>query len=103
MNNLHLFYRKLTTYTLRRTVRDYNSSIKAVESQIESLEKKLQELHQKAKKNQNALLMDANGSPKTETNDSEQSFDDDRLERQSLFAQFFSSVQGRAPLSSTYV
>lgn len=103
MNNLHLFYRKLTTYTLRRTVRDYNSSIKAVESQIEYLEKKLHELYQKAKKNQNALLMDANGSPKTETNDSAQSLDDDRLERRSLFTQLFSSVQGRAPLSSTYV
>jgi hypothetical protein len=94
-------YRKLTTYTLRRTIRDFASSIRAAENKIESLEKVLQEIRQKA--GSDISSAEDSSFETTETNDaSAKKYIDDRLYRQVLFTNLFSSVQGRDPLRSTF-
>lgn len=94
-------YRKLTTYTLRRTIRDLASSIRAAENKIESLEKVLQEIRQKTGSDTSSAEDSSFETP--ETNDaSAKKYIDDRLYRQVLFTNLFSNVQGRDPLRSTF-
>lgn len=94
-------YRKLTTYTLRRIIRDFASSIRAAENKIESLEKVLQEIRQKA--GSDISSAEDSSFETTETNDaSAKKYIDERLCRQVLFTNLFFSVEGRDPLRSTF-
>lgn len=92
------FNRKLTTYTLRRTIRNYATSIRTAEMKVESLEKTLSELGHKT------TLSDSLSSAEKEEEKTKdittEKFIDERLYRQVLFTDLFSSVQGRAPLST---